>query len=132
LAKFLAVAGKMPVLISAEVINPAARPVVKPAEENSPAFGKYLVEASCIGCHGPELSGGPIEGGDPSWPPAANLRQSGLGDWKEDDFIKAMKTGQTPKGKTLRAPMLGMVEYGKQLNDTELKAMWGYISTLAN
>jgi len=39
------------------------------------AFGRHLA-ATCMGCHGEDLGGGPIIGGDPSWPPAANLSLS--------------------------------------------------------
>ncbi|MBI3794728.1 MAG: c-type cytochrome [Nitrospinae bacterium] len=128
--KLFSVAGKAPMIFSAEMISPSAVPVVKPPEVISVAFGKYLVVSSCAGCHGERLEGGTIEGGDPSWPPASNLRTEKLGAWREEDFIKAMRTGLTPEMKITREPMLGLIEYGKQMNDMELRAMWSYLSTL--
>jgi len=131
-AKLLGASGKMPLLIPAEQIPANAPPKVKPPEGNTPEFGKYLVESGCTGCHGLELKGGPISGGDPSWPPAANLVAASHGTWKEMDFINTIRTGKTPDGRTLRDPMRGVAENARQASDDELKAIWSYLTTLKN
>lgn len=129
-AKTLSALGKMPILISAEHIDKNRKPTQKPAETASVEFGKYLIEAGCAGCHAADMRGGPIPGGDPSWPPASNMRKSGIGNWKEDDFVKSMRTGVGPAGAKWREPMMGLLDYTKSLDDTELKAMWMYLQTL--
>lgn len=66
----------------------------KPKEEISFAFGKYLIDTTCKGCHGPELRGGKIAGGDPKWPPATALTKEGLGNWTEADlFFQELNSG---------------------------------------
>lgn len=131
-AKLLGASGKMPLLISAELISANAPPKVKPPERNTPEFGKYLVESGCVGCHGRDLKGGPIPGGDPSWPPAANLVAASHGTWKEADFISTIRTGKRPAGRPLMNPMRGVAENAKQASDDELKAIWSYLTTLKN
>jgi mono/diheme cytochrome c family protein len=57
---------------SAETIDHTLPPQQPIASTDVLALGAYVAE-TCIGCHNESLSGGPIPGGDPSWPPAANL-----------------------------------------------------------
>lgn len=127
IAKLLGVAGKMPVLFPAENVDPKKGFADKPEEGPTPEFGKYLAGA-CIGCHGADFKGGPIAGGDPSWPPAANIRL-GAKKWSETEFTQAIKTGKSPvNAADLRPPM--PVELLKQMNDMEVKALWNFLSTL--
>lgn len=97
-----------------------------PAAEPSAAYGKYLVAtASCGSCHGEALTGNP---GTDS-PLGPNLTPGGaLATWTEADFITALRTGQTPDGRELRAemPWRGYA----QMTDTELRALWAYLQTL--
>ncbi len=92
-------------------------------------FGKHLAQ-TCTGCHGQHLAGGPIMGGPPDWPPAANLTPSGLVDWSYDDFVRAMREGTSRNGVALREPMSLMQKYGKNMTDTELQALWAYLQEL--
>ncbi len=89
------------------------------------AKGKYIAETACMGCHGTELKGGTIPGGDPAWPEAANLTLLGQQGWQEADFAKAMHEGIRPNGETIAAPMI-KVPY----NDQEITALWAYIQSL--
>jgi mono/diheme cytochrome c family protein len=106
ISRVLLATGKMK--LGAEVIehanvNPAA---VTPAV--SVAYGRY-VAASCMGCHGPNFSGGKIEVGPPNWPHAANLtpHESGrLGKWSEGEFISTVRTAKRPDGTELDAARL--------------------------
>lgn len=92
-------------------------------------YGRYLANG-CIGCHGPNLSGGKIEVGPPDWPPAANLTphpDAGLAKWTEADFLRAMREKRRPDGSAIN-PVMPAV-FG-QMNDVELKALWTYLRTL--
>lgn len=102
---------------------------VPPAAVADAAFGKHLAQ-TCSGCHGPNLSGGPIVGGPPSWPPAANLTPMGLVDWTFADFERALKEGVSKSGVAIREPMFSMQRFAQNMTDVELQALWAYISTL--
>jgi mono/diheme cytochrome c family protein len=115
-------------LISAETIDhskpmPAALPVGETVE-----YGKYLTE-TCVGCHKPDFSGGPLPGDD-SGVPAANLTPGGdTAGWTEEDFIKAMREGTRPDGSKL-SDMMPWKVLGPAHTDTELKAIWKYLQSL--
>jgi cytochrome c553 len=126
-SRALLATGKMK--LAAEVID---HPNVKPASI-TPAiaaeYGRY-VAASCMGCHGPNFSGGKIEVGPPNWPHAANLTPHAdgrLAKWTENDFIQAMRTAKRPDGSELN-PVLPRA-FG-QMNDVELKALWAFFKAL--
>jgi mono/diheme cytochrome c family protein len=128
LAHVLAVAGQMPVMFPAFVVDPTKGFSDKPSEEATLAFGKYLAN-SCVGCHGSEFKGGKIPGGDPSWPEAADIRFGGSPLWSEAIFKTLIKTGKSPvDGRELRAPM--PVHLLRQMNDTEVKALWLFLSSI--
>lgn len=127
-AKIMAVLGKMPIVFPAEVIDQTKGFEEKPAEGPTHAFGKYLAN-SCTGCHGEMFTGGPIPGGDPSWPPAANIRLGQNSVWTEESFKKMLNSGISPVSqKELRPPM--PVALLKQFNETESQALWLYLSSL--
>lgn len=116
--------------IAAERIDHQATPFTdKPAEAITAAFGQYLASTACTGCHGDAYTGGPIAGGDPSWPPASDLTQRALAEWNEEDFIRAMKTGTSKNGQALRAPM--PIQLTSQMSDLELKSLWMFFKTLS-
>jgi mono/diheme cytochrome c family protein len=85
-----------------------------------------------MGCHGEGLAGGPIAGGDPSWPPAANLTPSpsGIGGWTLAQFDTAVRQGKRPDGRSLVAPMAEVVPYARNLTDEELEALWKYLRSI--
>jgi mono/diheme cytochrome c family protein len=97
----------------------------------STEFGEHLAGV-CVGCHGPSLAGGPIMGGDPSWPPAANLtpHADGLGAWTYDDFVRSMREARRPDGSELLPPMLPVTNFTRNMRDTELEALWMYLESL--
>jgi mono/diheme cytochrome c family protein len=116
-------------LIPAELIDhTATRSYAK--REASVAYGKSLA-AQCTGCHGEGLSGGPIPGAPPELGNPRNLtpHASGLGSWKEADFVKAMREGVTPDGRHLNPAQMPWPTMGK-LNDTELGALFAYLKTV--
>jgi cytochrome c553 len=121
--------GKIP--ISAEVIDhDAERARIPPRSDDvSLELGKHLA-TTCTGCHGPGLSGGKIEAGDPSWLPARNLtfHETGLATWTLEQFTKAMREGVRPDGAAIGLPM--PIAYTKNLNDSEIESLYDYLKSL--
>ena len=122
-------------------------PISPPDRSDKAAFGKYIATAKfeCYSCHNasfetvdlmlPENSvgfmggGNPMKGEDGSPRPSSNLtmdKETGLGNWTEGDFIRAVKTGIRPKGPATRYPMSPFT----QLTDGEVSAVWAYLQTI--
>jgi mono/diheme cytochrome c family protein len=126
-SRALLAAGKMK--LAAEQIDHAS---VKPASVTpgiTIEYGHYVAHG-CMGCHGPNFSGGKIAIGPPNWPEAANLTPHAggrIGKWTEGDFLSVMRTAKRPDGTELN-PVMPRV-FG-QMNDIELKALWMYFKTL--
>lgn len=90
------------------------------------AYGEYL-SRFCFGCHGDNLAGGTTP--DPASPPAPNLTMGGeLQGWTEADFLKLMRTGETPTGRQINPDFMPYESYG-QLADEELQALWLYLNS---
>ena len=124
IARMLTLTGQLP--LAARVIDHRAPRLEAPLPGMTVEYGKYLA-FNCIGCHGEGLSGGPIPGGDPSWPPAANLTpevESGLGKWSEADFFRAMRRAKRPDGSEIDK---AMPRSFAAFDDDELKALWLYL-----
>ncbi len=91
-------------------------------------YGEHLVQV-CRGCHGERLSGGKLKG-DPNMPLVANLtpHETGLKDWSEDDFIRALREGRRKDGTAINEAMPWRA-YGR-MGDAELKALYAYLRTV--
>lgn len=131
LGKVLMATGQIP--LSADLITDHGgthRPE-PPVAEVSVEFGEHLVGV-CTGCHGFDLVGGPVPGGDPSWAPAANLtpHAEGLEGWTFENFAAVMRTGMQPDGGEVRVPMTFVIPMGQNMTETELRAMWAYLQTV--
>lgn len=102
-----------------------------PEPADTPEFGAHLAQV-CTGCHGQKLTGGPIAGGPPGWPPASNLtpHESGLGGWTFEQFDTLMRKGKRPDGADAQEPMLGIISYGANMEDIEMRALFTYLSSL--
>jgi mono/diheme cytochrome c family protein len=129
--KVLVATGKF--TLSADVIGShdkrhAASP---PPAEVSVDFGRHMAGA-CMGCHRSDLGGGTIVGGDPAWPPAANLTPGpdGLGAWTFPQFVRAMREGKRPDGTALRPPMSELIAYTQKMTDVEVQALWSYLRSV--
>ncbi len=128
LGRALFLAGEFP-LLPVELIDHTASRPVPPEPGVTAEYGQYM-SYGCMGCHNHDFSGGPITGGDPSWPPAANLTPAGpLADYTEEQFIETLRTGLTPSGKQLNAEWMPW-PMAAQMTDDELKAMWLFFSSL--
>lgn len=131
LGKVLVATGAFPLPVTRIESHDSPHRVLPPVTEVSAEFGAHLA-ATCTGCHGHDLSGGPIVGGDPSWPPARNLtpHPSALGSWSYEDFVTAMRQGVRPDGTAIVEPMTLMTPYARQMTDIEMEAMWTYLQSL--
>jgi mono/diheme cytochrome c family protein len=131
LGKVLVATGKMKFSASVIPNHMSPHPLAPPQAAVSAEFGKHLATV-CYGCHGPDLSGGPITGGDPSWPPARNLTpdETGLKGWTYDQFVNALAKSQRPDGTALRVPMTLMAPYGQNMTETERQALWAYLQSV--
>jgi mono/diheme cytochrome c family protein len=91
-------------------------------------FGQHLAQV-CIGCHGPGLSGGKIEG-DPDGRVYPNLtpHESGLGDWTESDFMRALREGKRKDGSAISDEMPWKAYAA--MSDEELKAIYAYLRSV--
>jgi mono/diheme cytochrome c family protein len=129
LPRVLLVTNALPLLPAERMRDSAGKPMAVSAGPTK-EYGLYLATlAGCRACHGPGLSGGKIEAGDPSWGPAANLTPSGnLGKWSEAEFVQTIRTGKRPDGSTLRAPMPWKTI--ANMTDDELHAVWLYLQSV--
>jgi len=110
-----------------KIDHTAGRPDAKPGP--TAEWGEVMIGA-CIGCHGVELSGGKIPGGDPKWPAAPNLTpaEDGLKGWTYDQFVTVMREGKRPDGAEVRDPMPWKAYAG--MKEDDLKALWAYLQTV--
>lgn len=127
MARVLFVAGKLPLLVTAELVDHQAKAPAQVAVAETVEYGRYIAQM-CTGCHGVELTGGPIPGGAPDWPPAKNITAAGIGQWSESDFITAIRTGVRPDGSAIKPPMPW--KNLSAMTDVELKALWLYLKTV--
>jgi mono/diheme cytochrome c family protein len=131
LGRVLIVAGQIPSLLPAKFIDHDAPRPATVARAVTPEYGAYLAK-SCIGCHGSGLSGGPIPGVPAEPPFPANLTpdaDTGLGQWQEVDFIRAMREGKRPNGSEINAKAMPWPIFS-QMTDTELSALWLYLQSI--
>ncbi len=122
------------------------QPIEQPDTTNAVAWGRYIAVAQleCYSCHSadfasnnmgnPEKSKGFFGGGNKMIAPngkeivTRNItmdEETGIGTWTEEQFVKALKTGQTPHG-TVKPPMAPY----PYLTDGEAKAIFAYLKTI--
>jgi cytochrome c1 len=138
-------------LIGKMYMNMKAKPLPyiqiakRPAEDVPVAVGRYLVDnIGCFHCHSkslttlnylhPQQSKGYLEGGlklkgeNGANVIASNItpdKPTGIGDYSERQFLKAIKDGEAPDRK-LKPPMPKF----QKLNDGEVKAIYAYLLTV--
>lgn len=124
-----------------------ARPIVAPPIADQVAYGKYVVQGlvDCYSCHSadfatvvntpPEASPGYLGGGnamaDQAGNPvfSANLtmdKETGLGQWTEAQFIRAVRDRMRPDGTALRYPMPNF----KDLSEEQVAAIFAYLKSV--
>lgn len=123
--------GRIP--LSADMLehHHAEHVVVPPEADETVDFGRHIA-GPCMGCHRRNMEGGPIPGGDPSWPPAANPtpHADALGEWSYEDFTTAMMEARRPDGTVLLEPMSLIVPYAHNMTGTELRALWAFLRSV--
>jgi cytochrome c553 len=121
-------AGKLPFIPAERVDHAATGPRTAPPAGATREYGQYLVSVGgCRGCHGPNLVGGPSP--EPGAPPAANITPAGpMGQWTEQQFYTAIRTGTRPDGSKILEfmPWKSMSRH----TDDELRAIWMYLRTV--
>lgn len=126
----MAALGSRAAFFSASAIDHHAMHPITVARGVNPEFGEYYARA-CVGCHGPDWSGGPMPGGAPGDPPAANLTPdsaTGIGSWTEAQFARALREGVRPDGSPLADAMPWRAF--SHFADDEVSAMWLFFRTL--
>jgi mono/diheme cytochrome c family protein len=93
------------------------------------AYGRFIGKL-CTGCHGDNLSGGPIPGAPPDMAVPLNLtpHATGLGGVTFEGFEKTMKTGIRRDGRKLD-PMMPVEAFGN-FDDIEMRALYAYLMSL--
>jgi cytochrome c553 len=128
LGLLLFAAGYLDLLPAEKIDRSASRPPAV-SVDLSPTYGQYLTTiAGCARCHGPGLSGGVVPGAAAGARSAANLTPTGLGDWTETDFLRAMRTGRRPDGSAIDTSMPW--PYFAQMSDLELRSIWEFLSAV--
>jgi mono/diheme cytochrome c family protein len=92
------------------------------------AYGKYIGDIGCAGCHGTTYGGGPMPGAPPDWPPTANLTKQGIGHYTFADFDRALRDGTRPDGSQLNPAM--PVHATRLMTPVEMTAVWNYLQSL--
>ena len=122
-------------------------PIVAPDPADHVAYGRYLVQAKamCFPCHSadfakiddmvPERSAGYLGGGN-AMPDesgrivkTANItpdRETGIGAWSEDEFVRLVRSGVRPDSTVIAYPMVPFPE----LSDAEARAIYAYLRTV--
>ncbi len=127
--KALFAAGRWP--LAAEKID-HQRPPAEPVPEGVTVEHGAYVAAACRGCHGEDLSGGPIAGAPPAWPPASNLTPGEAGLLERyarlEDFAAMLRTGRRPDG----SPVSEAMPFGalSAMNATDVGALHLYLNSL--
>lgn len=115
---------------AAAKIDHAVPPPTPIAPAVSPEHGAYVAQM-CRGCHGPEFAGGPIPGGPPDWPPAANLtpgRGSVMARYPTADaFVAMLRSGQRPDGGAIAVMPFASL---RELDDTDARAVYAFLARL--
>jgi Cytochrome c len=114
----------------------------RPDPNDAVANGRYLVDIlSCYHCHSknipglnytnPEDSKGYMKGGmkfkssDGKKIRSADITQTGIAEYTENDLKRALKNGDTPEGRKLRFPMPKF----KDLTDEQISQIYAYLKT---
>lgn len=102
------------------------------------ARGEYLAKiGDCIACHTNVKGGTPaFAGGLAIETPFGTFyspnitpdKKTGIGNWTEDDFIRAMKKGRDPKGRNY-FPVFPYV-YFSNITDDDAKALYAYFMSI--
>jgi mono/diheme cytochrome c family protein len=126
--------------------QPYNKGVPRPNENDPVGYGRYLVAViGCFHCHSqkakwlnylePEKTKGYLSGGMKLKDPQGNKiygpnltpdKATGIGDFTQDDFRKAITEGITPSGRKLSPPMPRFIH----LTDLQIQSVYSYLKSL--
>lgn len=132
LGNVLLALGALETMYPAELIDHAAPLNEAPEPAPTAAFGEYLADG-CRGCHGANLSGGPIPGAPEDatgLPPNLTMHPTGLAEWTLSEFQTALRTGRRPDGREIDVRFMPWRSMHSYMTDTELAALWAYLGTV--
>jgi mono/diheme cytochrome c family protein len=114
-----------PSAVPALVLDHHAPPQSMPEPGVNAAYGEYLADLACAGCHQADFGGG----SGPST--GRNLTPGGdLADWTELDFRRAIRFGTRPNTwDMLDDNMMPFQRLGR-MTDDEIQAIWLYLQSL--
>jgi mono/diheme cytochrome c family protein len=143
----LSFTAKVLIALGVMKVQPAiTEPVLAPPRGATAEYGEYLVyhASMCVGCHTPRnpsngqfdltrpYAGGlfpfPEEGFSTTGSNLTPDRATGIGNWSEEQFMIAMRTGLRPDG-TVMLPFMPWPSYNLWSED-DLRAVWLFLSTL--
>jgi mono/diheme cytochrome c family protein len=118
------------ILFPGSVIEHDETPPARPTAARSVEYGRGLARL-CTGCHGEGFSGGPIPGAPPELGTPTNLTQheTGLRDWSEEDFRRALREGVAKDGHQIRRDQMPWPDLAL-MTDDEIGAIWMYLETV--
>jgi mono/diheme cytochrome c family protein len=128
IATMLVALDQMP-MFPVALVNHTREGMTFPAPDTTAAYGQYLANTGgCTACHNPAMSGGG-PGGPPGSPPPPNLTMGGIPHWTEADFVRALRGGTTPDGRTLDNSFMPWRSSGR-MTDAEIHAVWLWLRSL--
>jgi hypothetical protein len=100
-----------------------------PAPDTTAEYGRYLANTGgCTACHNPAMSGGG-SGGPPGSPMPPNLTPGGIPHYTEADFMRVLREGRTPDGRSLDNAFMPWRASGR-MTDAEIHAVWLFLRSL--
>ena len=112
-------------LVPAELIDHTRQRNPAPPPGATMEYGEYVAGA-CRFCHGEDLGGREV-GGAEGAPPSPPIGPAGTPSrWTDEQFIRTMRTGVTPEGRTLRNQYMPWKAIG-ELSDDELRGILMYL-----
>jgi len=128
LLRILYTIGKFPNLAPAELITDhAGKATLAYTPGISEQNGRYLI-TSCTGCHGDSLKGKDF--GIPGIKASVDITSTGnVGKWTEEQFIRALRTGQTPQGRQLDPKDMPWTMTAN-FTDDELRSLYQFLHRL--
>lgn len=122
-------------------LYPPYPPTTLPVDEKQAARvkrGEYLAKmGDCIACHTDAKSGTPsYAGGLPINTPFGTFyspnitpdKETGIGSWTEDDFVRAVKEGRDPQGRNY-FPVFPYLYFAK-MTDEDARALYAYFMSI--
>src|SRR5215469_18119831 len=127
-------------VVSATAFGPRTSLAAEPPLER----GTYLMTSivACGNCHTPKgpngkaIAGKELSGGNPIVAPVfqaipGNItpdKETGIGNWTDDQIVDAIRNGKRPNGTTIGPPM--PIAYYRNLSDSDVRAIVAYLRTV--